>query len=219
MFRFIIGCIFCLLSGLSFAIDGFYVGGGMALNQTTADNIYKTYPVLNSTLATGSYLGNQVRDSVGTYFNGGYQFNQYFAAEASLLWSNNQVYQPAPQNVGNKTFLGSQNLLATSAIFIYPFTDWFSLKLRGGLAWERATMTDFVGSPMTDGITSVLGIGTSFYVFKHISLDLDYINYGLLLPLNLHYNANSNQFIGGQPPANVATIQNNDLIVSINYHF
>ena len=64
MFRFIIGCIFCLLSGLSFAIDGFYVGGGMALNQTTADNIYKTYPVLNSTLATGSYLGNQVRDSV-----------------------------------------------------------------------------------------------------------------------------------------------------------
>ena len=80
-------------------------------------------------------------------------------------------------------------------------------------------MTDFVGSPMTDGITSVLGIGTSFYVFKHISLDLDYINYGLLLPLNLHYNANSNQFIGGQPPANVATIQNNDLIVSINYHF
>ena len=219
MFRFAIGLILCLISWLSFGIDGFYLGGGMALNQTSAENIYKTYSVAGADKAMGSYLGNQTKNSVGTYFNGGYQFNDYFATEASYLWSNNQVYQPSAQDGGNKTFLGSQNLVAANAIFLYPFTDWFNLKVRGGIAWERATMTDYAGSPMTDGFTSVLGIGTSFYIFKHISLDLDYINYGLLLPLNLHYNANNNSFINGNPPANAATVTNNDLILGVNYHF
>ena len=45
MFRFAIGLILCLISWLSFGIDGFYLGGGMALNQTSAENIYKTYSV------------------------------------------------------------------------------------------------------------------------------------------------------------------------------
>ena len=209
-----------IISGLSYALDGFYVGAGMALNQTSSNDIYKTYYAANgSGSAVGSYLGNQNKDSVGTYFNGGYQFNDYFATEVNFLWSNNQVYQPSPQDTGNKTFLGSQNLFAVNALFLYPFTDLFDLKIRGGVAFERATMTDYVGSPMTDGFTSVLGIGGAFYIFKHISLDLDYINYGLLLPLNLHYNANGNNVVGGNPPTNAATVENNDLVLSINYHF
>ena len=220
MLKLVIALALSSVSVLCYALDGFYLGGGVALNQTSSDNIYKTYYAPDgSGDAVGSYLGNQSKNSVGTYFSGGYQFNDYFATEVSFLWSNNQVYQPSPQNTGNKTFLGSQNLLAANALFLYPFTDWFDLKVRGGIAFERATMTDYVGSPMTDGFTSVLGIGGAFYIFKHISLDLDYINYGLLLPLNLHYNANNNSVINGNPPANAATVTNNDLILGVNYHF
>lgn len=220
MFRFAIVLILCLISWLSFGLDGFYLGGGMALNQTSYNDIYKTYYAANgSGSGVGSYLGDQTKGSVGTYFDGGYQFNDYFATEVSFLWSNNQIYQPSQQDTGNKTFLGSQNLVAVNALFLYPFTDWFDLKVRGGVAFERATMTDYVGSPMTDGFTSVLGVGAAFYIFKHISLDLDYINYGLLLPLNLHYNVNGNNIVGGNPPANAATVENNDLVLGVNYHF
>lgn len=220
MLKFVVALVLSVINLLCYGLDGFYLGGGVALNQTSLDNIYKTYYAPDgSGDAVGSYLGNQNKSSVGTYLNGGYQFNDYFATEVNFLWSNNQIYQPSPQDTGNKTFLGSQNLLAVNALFLYPFTDWFDLKVRGGIAFERATLTDYVGSPMTDGFTSVLGVGAAFYIFKHISLDLDYINYGLLFPLNLHYHENGNTVVGGSPPANAATVENNDLVLSVNYHF
>lgn len=203
---------------LSYAEDGFYVGTGLALNQTTSENIYKTYWSSEGSQGVGSIPGTQVRGSTGFFGDVGYQFNNYFATEVNFLWSNNQVYTPVAQDTGSQTFLGSQNLVSANALFLYPFTDWFSLKVRGGIAWERATMTDYVGSPMTDGFTSVIGLGGSFYIFKHISLDIDYIGYGVLLPLNLNYHSNGNQ-IQGAVPTNVATVTNNDLILGVNYHF
>ncbi len=214
----------CILSVLvlhtqySSAQDGFYIGSGVALNQTTSENIYKTYWSPYFSQGVISNPGTQVGNSTGLFTNFGYQFNDYLASEVNYLWSNNQIYTPVAQDAGNRTFLGSQNIVSANALFLYPFTDWFNLKIRGGIAWEEATMTDYVGSPMTDGFTSVIGLGGSFYIFKHISLDIDYIGYGVLFPLNLNYHSNGNQ-IRGQMPTNVATVTNNDLILGVNYHF
>ncbi|MBX9598267.1 MAG: hypothetical protein K2X04_06800 [Burkholderiales bacterium] len=72
MLKLVVLLTLSVTGALCYALDGFYVGGGVALNQTSSDDIYKTYYAANgSGSAVGSYLGNQNKDSVGTYFNGG----------------------------------------------------------------------------------------------------------------------------------------------------
>ena len=43
MLKLVIALALSSVSVLCYALDGFYLGGGVALNQTSSDNIYKTY--------------------------------------------------------------------------------------------------------------------------------------------------------------------------------
>ena len=223
MLKITSGIVFLILQvvgvNLVFAqnnIDGFYTGIGTGLNITANSNLIKTYGT-EQEIHGISDLGNVSAGSLPILIDAGYRFNPYLSAEFTYSYSGNQQYTGPVGVDGNKTtFWGSQNVFGVSALGYVPLTNNLYLKGRLGLAYAMATMTTYIGDPGTKMMTSEIGVGLQYFMSQYLSLDFDYINYGLLMPLQLNYKPPA----GGAPNLGVIdTISNNQFFVSLTVHY
>lgn len=197
-------------------IEGFYTGVGTGFNVTSNSNLIKTNGV-DQQINGIRELGNPSGYSLPILVDAGYRFNPYLAAEFNYSYSGNQQYVgPVGVSGGNNVFWGSQNMFGLSAIGYLPLTTDLYLKGRLGLAYAMATMTTYIGDPGTKMITSEFGVGLQYFMTKYLSLDFDYINYGLLMPMQLQYNSPE----PSTPNLGVIdTINNNQFFVSLTVHY
>lgn len=197
-------------------VEGFYTGLGTGLNITSNSNLIKTYGADQKTEGIQN-MGNPLGYSLPILVDAGYRFNLYLSAELSYSYSGNQQYVGPVGVAGNSdVFWGSQNMFGLSAMGYLPLTTDLYLKGRLGLAYAMATMTTYVGDPGTKMVTSELGVGLQYFMTKYLSLDFDYINYGALILMQLHYNPP----IGGAPDlGTIDTINNNQFFVSLTVHY
>lgn len=188
--------------------SGFYIGVGSGINTTNTNNmIYSTS--VNQKQQTTS-LGNVNENSTPMAINLGYQFNNFLSTELIYTYSGNQNYT---SSIGN--FWGSQNILALDAIGYLPILSNVFVKGRVGVAGYQSNLTTYIGNPNTTSLTSSLGAGLEYRFIKNISLDLDYINYGLINPVNLNYNpCNNCNNIGS-----AGSQSTNLYLISLQYHF
>lgn len=203
------------------SLSGAYLGAGTGLNITNNYNLIKTfgYNHQSGQPYTG-YIGNVTGYSVPVFAYAGYRFNKYLATEATYTYSGNQGYSRAPNYdsvPGNEEFWGSQNTFGISALGYLPVVKDLYLKARTGIGYSLDTMTTYIGDPGTKNVTSILGLGAEYYMTKNLSLDFDYINYGLIIPIKLHYTPFS-----GASGMNLGTIDSiiiNDFFLSLTVHF
>lgn len=192
---------------------GFYAGFGTGMNVTINYGLIKTYQQNNQVQAVN--MGDVTGYSAPIFLYGGYRFNQYVSGELSYTYSGNQEY-PQPSGCQNCTnFWGSQNYFGFSAVGYLPVSNWFYLKARAGLAIGGSTMTTYVGNPGTVDTTSILGVGIDYPLTRHLAINFDYINYGLLIPIRLQYRTPP----GGQDLGTVDTLQQNLLLFSLKIDF
>lgn len=193
--------------------SGFYAGFGTGVNITANYGLIKTYEQNNQIQAVN--MGDVTGYSAPIFLYGGYRFNPYLSAELTYTYSGNQEYAP-PSSCANCTnFWGSQNYFGFNAVGYLPISDWFYLKGRAGLALGGSTMTTYVGNPGTVDATSILGVGIDYPVTRHLAINFDYINYGLLIPIQLQYRTPP----GGQNLGTVNTLQENLLLFSLKVDF
>ena len=107
-------------------------------------------------------------------------------------------------------------MFGISALGYIPLISDLYLKGRLGMAYSMNTMTTYVGDPGTKMLTSEIGAGLQYFMTKHLSLDFDYINYGLLLPMQLQYHA---PVSGGPSLGTIDTVMNNQFFLSLNIHY
>ncbi|MBX9599136.1 MAG: outer membrane beta-barrel protein [Burkholderiales bacterium] len=200
---------------LTYAKDltGLYIGAGTGLNITKNSGLIKTYTPSND--AGYQYIGNPTGYSMPFNADLGYKVNNYFGVEFNFFHSGNQIYQQASNSPNQSNFWGSQNIFGLSALGFLPLSSDFSLKARAGVALSVASMTTYIGNPATINPTSELGLGVSWSISKNLAIDFDYINYGLLAPMQLKYRPPQS----GQPNLGVVdTITVNSFLFSLNYH-
>ena len=210
--------MFVYANSNQFNIEGFYFGFGSGFNITSNANLIKTFSNDGVTVQSQN-MGNVTGYSIPVTGYLGYRFNNYFSTEFTYVYSGNQDYtKPSNQTFEQSNFWGSQNLYTINAVGYYPLLD-NNLYLKGriGVALAEDTMTTYIGSPGTGSFTSSLGIGLQYYIAKFISLDLDYINYGLLVPAQLTYKPSISP--PGPNLGVVDTVMNNQFLLSINLHF
>lgn len=197
-------------------VEGFYTGIGTGLNITSNGNLIKTYGA-DQKVDGIQNMGSQLGYSLPILIDAGYRFNPYLSAEFSYSYSGNQQYVGPVGVAGNSdVFWGSQNMFGVSAVGYLPLNTDLYLKGRLGLAYAMATMTTYIGDPGTKMLTSELGVGLQYFMTKYLSLDFDYINYGALIPMQLHYNPPA----GGAPDlGTIDTINNNQIFVSLTVHY
>ena len=199
--------------GNSFSQTGFYAGFGTGVNVTANYGLIKTYEQNNQIQAAN--MGDITGYSTPIFLYGGYRFNPYLSAELTYTYSGNQEY-PQPNGCQDCTnFWGSQNYFGFNAVGYLPVADWFYLKARAGLAVGGSTMTTYVGNPGTVDTTSILGVGIDYPLTRHLAINFDYINYGLLIPIKLQYRTPP----GGQSLGTVDTLQQNLLLFSLKIDF
>lgn len=188
--------------------SGFYVGVGSGINQTMNSNMKYEYNANNQ--PTVQNLGNVTENSTPLSLDVGYKFNNFLAAELLYSYSGNQNYSS-----NNGTFWGSQNILALDAVGFFPILSNVYIKGRLGIAGYKSNLTNYVGNPNTTSLTSSLGAGIEYRFIKNIALDFDFINYGLINPVNLQYQpCNNCQNIGS-----AGTQQTNLYLLSLQYYF
>ncbi len=203
---------------------GFYIGAGTGLSIVQNYGLTKTYhtrpaggdPSVEYNPLSTQYIGNTTGYSLPFSMDLGYRFNKYLGTEFTYVYSGNQHYQRASQDVTGSNFWGSQNTFALAAIGYLPILNNVYLKGRAGIAYSVDSMTTFVGNPGTKNLTSELGVGIQWMVLKHMSLDFDYINFGLLKPMELRYTPPN---AGGPNLGVVDTLISNNFLLSVNYHF
>lgn len=202
----------------NYNIKGFYVGFGTGVNITTNNNFYKTYPDSNNNFAVARLDNNgQVLGiSAPFWIYGGYRILEYLQIEISFNYSGNQDYQK-PVNDPATNFWGSQNIISTSVIGLCPLVDkYLYLKGRLGVAYSINSFTNYLGNPNTDTFTSVLGFGMQYKFMQHLSVDFDYINFGLLSPIHLIYKS----YAQGTPNLGVIdTLNVNQFLISLQVLF
>lgn len=197
-------------------LEGFYTGFGTGFNVTSNSNLIKTYGA-DQQINGIRELGNPPGYSLPILIDVGYRFNPYLSVEFSYSYSGNQQYVgPVGVSGNNDVFWGSQNMFGLSALGYLPLNTDLYLKGRFGLAYAMATMTTYIGDPGTKMVTSELGVGLQYFMTKYLSLDLDYINYGLLMPMQLHYNPTTS---GSSDLGVIDTINNNQFFVSLTVHY
>lgn len=223
MFKITSGMVFLILQvvgvNLVFAqnnIEGFYTGIGTGLNITSNHNLIKTYGTEQDVHGVNN-MGNVTAYSLPIFIDGGYRFNPYLSTEFSYSYSGNQQYTGSVGVDGNNAlFWGSQNMFGISALGYLPLTTNLYLKGRLGLAYAMATMTTYIGDPGTKMMTSEIGAGLQYFMSQYLSIDFDYINYGLLIPMQLSYKPPA----GGAPNLGVIdTINNDQFFVSLTVHY
>jgi hypothetical protein len=210
--------IFCLtiFSGYTYAseanLEGFYIGGGSGLNITSNKDLIKGFSTDN--VMQLQKMGDVTGYSVPIFAFTGYRFNEYIAAEFAYSYSGNQTYERASREPKGPGFWGSQSIFSMNAIGYYPLiTNSLYLKGRAGIAYSMDTLTTYPGNPGTKNFTSVLGAGLQYYVRKNISIDFDYVNYGILAPMKLEYTSP----IGSL--GTVDSITSNQFLLSASIHF
>lgn len=166
---------------------GFYLGIGTGINITTNYDFFKTYINPNNQFAfekldnNGQILGI----SVPFMIYAGYRIFEYLQIDVAFNNSGNQMYQK-PVNDPTSNFWGSQNIFSTSVIGLCPLVNnYLYLKGRLGVSYTINSFTNYLGNPNTNAITSVLGLGLQYKFMQHLSIDFDYINFGLLAPIKL----------------------------------
>ena len=210
-------CLIGLLLGVKLAIaqdvSGTYICIGSGVNMVSKSGLIKTYNNSQGEVASQN-LGNVTGYSLPIFLYSGYRFNNYLSAEFTYTYSGNQNYQ-GPEVNGSTTFVGSQNTFGLSAVGYLPLTENFYLKGRIGAGYSLDTMTRYIGDPGTKNTTSILGLGLQYFLFPKFSIDMDYINYGLLAPMKLEYTPPP----GGPNLGTVDSLMVNQLFVSLNFHF
>ncbi len=197
-----------------------YFGAGSGLNITQNYGLVKTFYVPSATSNSqydiqSQFLGNVSGYSMPVYANFGYRFNNYVAAEFDYVYSGNQIYQRPSMSPNKTNFWGSQNNFGLVAVGYIPVRENIFLKGKLGLAYSMDTMTTYAGDPGTKNITSEIGLGAQWFIKRNWSLDFDYINYGLLIPIHENYRAPQS---GGPNLGTINTIISNEFLLSINYH-
>ena len=211
-----------IFTGIVFAkdVEGFYVGIGTGFNITANHGLTKVYNasnVKNEGIPAVQYLGNVSGYSMPFSANLGYRFNDYVSAEVLYTYSGNQQYQKASNDLNGTDFWGSQNTVSLNAVGYLPLiNERLYLKGRIGLGETFTTMTTYIGNPGRDQITSSLGMGLQYLFAEHLSVDFDYVNYGLLIPINVQYMPSS---LGYPALGQINSQQENLFLFSLNYHF
>lgn len=165
--------------------EGFYIGFGSGINITNNSNLIKTFEIETQMKVTN--MGSLSGYSVPVFFYGGYRFNPYLSTEISYTYSGNQNYTAPNDCVNCSDFWGSQNNFGVSAVGYLPIKNWVYLKARLGLAYNTSSFTTYIGDPGTKNITSITGLGIDYPIIKNLGISFDYINYGLLIPIQLQY--------------------------------
>ena len=198
-------------TGISYAEGGgFYVGAGSGINDTFISNSVVSY---NENGAQKVYpQGNVSATSVPISIDFGYSFNNFLAAELLYSYSGNQTYPNLP---GGGTYSGTQNTISLSAVGFWPVLSNIWLKGRIGLAGQQVNLTNYMGNANSTGLTSAIGAGVEYKIIKNISVDLDYVNYGLINPVNLNYQPCSTCTNIGSAGSEMSNLY----LLSLQYHF
>lgn len=193
----------------AFADDsGFYLGIGSGINNTITNNMKYSY--LENNKQYTQNLGNVSQNSTPFSLDFGYKFNNFVSAELLYSYSGNQNYSS-----DNGNFWGSQNIISLDAVGFLPLLSNVYLKGRAGIAGYKTNLTNYVGNPNTINLTSSLGAGLEYRFMQNIALDFDYINYGLINPVNLSYQPCSSCYNIGS----AGTQQTNLYLLSLQYYF
>lgn len=197
-------------------VTGFYLGVGSGINVTRNTNFYKIYNDGSNEYQRLDIGGPVLGYSIPFTLYSGYRFFEYFSVELSYNYSGNQVYNKPSGQFNGSNFWGSQNTLSINAVGYFPLIN-DDLFLKGiiGIAGSLDGATTYPGNPKTFNLTSALGLGIQFFVMRHMSINFDYINYGILFPINLVFKPSA-----GAP--NLGIIDNiniNQYLFSLQYHF
>lgn len=160
-------------------IRGWYLGGGVALNNVFANEDIGLY-------------GSSERGSSDTGFviNGGYRFNRYFAAELGYLDGGEPQFHTITLQPGDPIQLVDTDVIQkteayeASLVGIMPFLEIWEIYVKGGVAvWDASSqqvLTPLGGGPAIerqvdrDGTDFLVGLGFGVTLAKHVHLRFEY---------------------------------------------
>lgn len=200
----------CSLAQADVANSGWYIGAGSGFSTTTNSN---------TTLITGSNAVNQTftpisnnsGNAVPISVDAGYQFNNLLSIEG--------MYNHINSDFTSLNNSGEQNIYSLSAVGTFPVLSNVNIKARVGASLYDTNINGYLGNVSTIKPTDLLGAGIQYRFIKNISLDFDYLYYGLLFPINMNY----------QPCSGCQSLSNNNgianqqttsiYLLSVQYHF
>lgn len=215
-YYFILLFIACISYAKNNKVTGFYLGVGSGINVTRNSNFYKIYNDGSNQYQRLDIGGPVLGYSLPFYLYSGYRFFEYFSVELSYNYSGNQTYSKPSGQVSGSDFWGSQNTISLDAVGYFPLIhDDLFLKGRIGIAGSLDGATTYPGNPKTYNLTSTLGLGVQFFVMKHMSINFDYINYGVIFPIYLVFKPS----VGAPDLGIIDNININQYLLSLQYHF